>query len=212
MILRRVARPMLAAIFVSDGIETLRDPKPPIQAAQPLLDKTVGQVQDRLPDQVPTDAESLVKLDAMIKIGAGLALALNKFPRLASLLLACSLVPTTVVAHRFWEHEDPQERAEQQNHFLKNVGLLGGLLIASADTHGKPSLNWRAQRAARLASRKVQRTTDAVQGTVHSATGAVQGTVQSAAGAVQGTVHQAAGKVQSAAGTVQGKAKALLPR
>lgn len=211
MILRRVARPMLAAVFVSGGIETLRNPKPSTQVAEPLLDKTVGQVQDRLPDQVPTDAETLVKLDAMIKIGAGLALAFNKFPRLASLLLAGTVVPTTVALHRFWEYEDPQERAEQQSHFLKNVGLLGGLLIASADTHGKPSLNWRAQRAARIASRRARRTSDAVQGTVNSATGAVQGTVHQAADAVQGTVHQAAGKVQSAAGTVQGKAKSLLP-
>jgi putative oxidoreductase len=238
MILRRIARPMLAAVFVSGGIQTLRDPKPPIQAVEPMLDKTVEQVRDRLPDKMPTDAESLVKLDAMIKIGAGLALAFNKFPRLASLLLAGTLVPTTVATHRFWEHEDPLERKEQQVHFLKNVGLLGGLLIASADTHGKPSLNWRTRRAARIASGKLHRSTGAVQGRVQHAAGAVQGGVQSAAGAVQGTVQSAAGAVQetvqhaagavqggvqSAAGAVQGtvqsaarkpvrKAKSLLPR
>lgn len=222
MILRRIARPMLAAVFVSGGIQTLRDPKPPIQAVEPMLDKTVEQVRDRLPDQVPTDAESLVKLDAMIKIGAGLALAFNKFPRLASLLLAGTLIPTTVATHRFWEHEDPLERSEQQTHFLKNMGLLGGLLIASADTHGKPSLNWQARRAARRASGAVQGhvqhaagavqgAAGAVQGTVQSAAGAVQETVQSAAGAVQGTVHSAADVVQSATKKPVRKAKSLLP-
>jgi uncharacterized membrane protein YphA (DoxX/SURF4 family) len=168
MILRRIARPMLAAVFVSGGIETLRNPKPRMQAAEPVLDQTVGQVKDKLPDQVPTDTESLVKIDAAVKIGAGLALGLGKFPRLAALLLAGTLVPTTAAAHRFWEHEDPQERAAQQLHFLKNVGLLGGLMLAAADTHGKPSVAWRAQHAAHVASGKVQDAADSVQGTVRS--------------------------------------------
>jgi putative oxidoreductase len=179
MILRRIARPMLAAVFVSGGVQALRDPKPHMQAAQPVLDKTVGQMGERLPDQLPTDAETLVKADAVIKVGAGLALAFNRFPRLASLLLAGSLVPTTAARYRFWEQEDPKVRAEQQTHFMQNVGLLGGLLIASADTHGKPSVNWQARHAAQLASRKAR------------------GRARSAAGTVQGTVHQATGKAKA---------------
>ena len=82
------------------------------------------------------------------KIVAGTMLAFGKFPRLASTALAASLVPTTLAGHRFWEEDDPEVRAQQQIHFLKNVGLLGGLLIAAADTHGKPSLGWRARKAA----------------------------------------------------------------
>lgn len=211
MILRRIARPMLAAVFVSGGIETLRNPKPRIQAAEPVIDKAVDQVGDRIPDQVPTDAESLVKLEAAVKVGAGLALAFNKFPRLASLLLAGSVIPTTLAEHRFWESEDPAERSRQQAHFLKNVSLLGGLVIAAADTHGKPSLNWRARRAARLASRRAHRTTGSLQGALSHATGAVQGTVLHAADAVQGTAKHAAGAVQGtarqAAGALHGPAR-----
>ncbi|OLF08247.1 DoxX family protein [Actinophytocola xanthii] len=207
MILRRIARPMLAAVFVSDGIETLRNPKPSIQAAQPVVDKAVGQVGDKLPQQMPTDTESLVKLEAAVKVGAGLALAFGRFPRLASLLLSATLVPTTAAHHRFWEEQNPDDRAEQQLHFLKNVGLLGGLLIASADTHGKPSLNWRARRAARIAGSKVSRGGDGVQGKVQHAAGAVQGGVASAAGALQGGVQSAASVLektaQSAAGVIQ---------
>ncbi|HEX2134079.1 MAG TPA: DoxX family protein [Actinophytocola sp.] len=212
MILRRIARPMLAAIFVSGGIQSLRNPKPPMQTAEPLLDKTVGQMKDKLPDQMPTDAESLVKLDAAIKVGAGLALAFGRFPRLAATLLAGTLIPTTAAAHRFWESEDPGERAQQQVHFLKNVSLLGGLLIAAADTHGKPSLNWHAHHAARIAGAKLHHATDEVQGTMAHAAGAVQGAVQSAAGTVQSTARDTAGAIQSAAGSAQGKAKSLLPR
>lgn len=156
MILRRIARPLLAAAFVSRGVETLRNPKPHIQAAEPLLDKVPDQVHESLPDQVPTDPESLVKLDAAVKIGAGLALGLGKFPRLSALLLAGGLVPSTAAAHRFWEYENPEERAAQQEQFLKNLGLLGGLLLAAADTHGKPSLSWRAKHAARDATDTVR--------------------------------------------------------
>ncbi len=207
MIMRRIARPMLAAIFVSGGIEALRNPKPTIQAAEPMVDKTVGQVQDKLPDQVPTDTESLVKIDAAVKIGAGLALALGKFPRLAALLLAGSLVPTTVAAHRFWEHEDPQERAAQQIHFLKNLGLLGGLMIAAGDTHGKPSLAWRARHAANAATGSASAALGDVQGAATAAAGKVQGTAVTAAGKVQKLADTASGRVQDAAGSVKGSVK-----
>jgi uncharacterized membrane protein YphA (DoxX/SURF4 family) len=163
MILRRIARPMLAAVFVSGGIDALRNPKPRMQAAEPVLDKTVNQVKDKLPDQVPTDAESLVKFNAIAQIAAGVALGLGRFPRLSALVLAGSLIPTTAAGHRFWEKDDPQERAEQQKHFLKNVGLMGGVLLASADTHGKPSLSWRVKRAARNAASSVQDAATSVQ-------------------------------------------------
>jgi putative oxidoreductase len=156
MILRRIARPMLAAAFVAEGVDTLRNPKPRVQAAEPMLEKVPDQVHEALPDQMPTDPESLVKLDAAVKIGAGLALGLGRFPRLSALLLAGSLVPNTAVAHRYWEYEEPSERAAQQVQFLKNLGLLGGLLLAAADTHGKPSLGWRAKHAARDATDTVR--------------------------------------------------------
>lgn len=202
MIMRRIARPMLAAIFVSGGIEQLRNPKPPMQAAEPVLDKTVGKVEDKLPDEIPTDTETLVKIDGMVKIGAGLALALNKFPRLAALLLAGSLIPTTAAGHRFWESEDPQERAAQQTHFFKNMGLLGGLMIAAGDTHGKPSVAWRTKRAARLASERMH-------GTAAAAGGAATGTTAAIAGKVQNVTDTAVGKAQKLADTASGKASKL---
>lgn len=211
MIMRRIARPMLAAVFVSGGIEQLRNPKPPMKAAEPVIDKTVGKVEDKLPDEVPTDTESLVKVDALVKIGAGLALALNKFPRLAALLLAGSLIPTTAAGHRFWECEDPQERAAQRNHFFKNAGLLGGLMIAAGDTHGKPSLAWRTKHAASAASGSVQGSTAAAAGKLQeltdTATGKAQKLADTAGGKAQKLAGTAGGKVHEAAGSVKGAAK-----
>ena len=71
-------------------------------------------------------------------------------------MLAASLVPTTAAGHRFWEESDPAQRANQRIHFFKNVSMLGGLMIASVDTEGKPGVAWRARRAARDARREAR--------------------------------------------------------
>ena len=142
-IIRRVARPMLAAVFVSSGIDTLKHPEKRVENAGPVTDK----LGSSLP--LPDDTEQLVKVNAGVQVGAGILLGLGRFPRLAAAALAGSLVPTTAAGHRFWDEEDPATRAQQRLHFLKNVGLLGGLLLAAVDTAGAPSLGWRARRAAR---------------------------------------------------------------
>jgi hypothetical protein len=40
-------------------------------------------------------------------------------------------------AHRFWEMEDPRERSIHLTHFLKNAGLLGGLLLVALWPRGR---------------------------------------------------------------------------
>ena len=149
MILRRVARPMLAGIFVWGGVQALRAPEAHAEAAKPLLDQARAKAGDRLPEQLPTDPVTLVRIDGAVKVVAGIMLATNRMPRLAALALTGSLLPTTVAAHPFWAEKDPAQRNQQLIHFLKNAGLLGGLLLAAADTEGKPSLGWRARRAGR---------------------------------------------------------------
>jgi putative oxidoreductase len=166
MILRRVARPLLATIFVWGGVNALRELEGHVQQVKPFLDKTVGKNSDRLPDAMPTEPRALVQADAVVKIGAGLAFGLGKLPRLSALLLAGSLVPTTLAAHQFWTIDDSGERAQQKIQFLKNLGLLGGLLIASGDTEGRPSLGWWARRTARQAGAKAQDLTETVADTV----------------------------------------------
>lgn len=157
MLIRRLARPMLAAIFISGGINALRDSQGHAKAAAPLVDSTIGQVRDSLPEQVPTNPETLVRVDGAVKVGAGALLAVGKLPRLSSLVLAASMVPTTLAGHSFWEIEDPQQRAEQQIHFLKNTGLIGGLLISAVDTKGRPSVGYRTRRNAEKARKAAKK-------------------------------------------------------
>ena len=110
-------------------------------------------IADRLP--LPSDTDQLVKINAGVQVVAGVLLAIGRVPRLAACALAGSLVPTTLAGHRFWEEEDGTRRAQQQIHFVKNLGLLGGLVLAAVDTEGAPSLGWRARRAAGRVRRKV---------------------------------------------------------
>ncbi|HEV3356480.1 MAG TPA: DoxX family protein [Pseudonocardiaceae bacterium] len=137
MIISRLARPLIAAIFIVGGIDTLRNPEPKVKQVEPFLTRTVGGVAESLPEQVPTDPATLVRIDAAVKVGAGVLLALGKFPRLAAFALAVGLVPTSLAAHAFWEHEDPQARAAQKFQFLKNLGLLGGLLLVVTEPRKK---------------------------------------------------------------------------
>jgi len=142
---RWLARPMLASVFVTSGVDTLRNPAPRVEKAEPVASK----VASRLP--LPDDTEQLVKLNAAVQVVAGLLLSIGRLPRLAALALAGSIVPTTLAGHRFWEADDPQTKAQQQVQFTKNLGLLGGLILAAVDTGGAPSLSWRAKRAGRRA-------------------------------------------------------------
>jgi len=148
MLVRRIARPLLAATFIYGGIDTLRNPASRVPGARPVVKTITEQADKQLPVELPKDVETWVKIDAGVKVGAGALFALGRFPRLSALLLSGSIVPTTLAGHRFWEHTDPKERFGQLSHFLKNAGLLGGLLLAAVDTQGKPSVGWRARRAA----------------------------------------------------------------
>ena len=154
MLLRRVARPLLAATFIAGGIATLRAPAGPAAAAGPVLAPVLDVVDPLVPIERPSD-KTMVTVDAVVKIAAGTMLALGKFPRVAAATLAASLVPTTLAGHRFWEEDDPAARTAQRKHFLKNVGLIGGLLITAADTEAKPSWSWRARRAVSQATAQV---------------------------------------------------------
>ncbi len=154
-IVRRIARPMLAAMFIAGGVDVLRHPDSRAEVAGPLAKK----IADALPVPLPDDPLQLVRIDGGVKLVGGLLLATNRVPRLAALALAGSLVPTTLAGHRFWEYDDPQQRKNQQIHFLKNVGLCGGLLLAAVDTGGRPSAAYRARTAAKRAKRRAKRVT-----------------------------------------------------
>jgi uncharacterized membrane protein YphA (DoxX/SURF4 family) len=147
MLLRRVARPLLSAAFIGQGIEALRSPKPAADAARPTLEG-LQKLPEPVGPNVPRDAETFAKITAAVQIGGGILLATGKVPRLASAALAATVIPANLGSHMFWSEVDPERKAQKRREFLTDMSLLGGLIIASADTAGKPSLGWRGRRAA----------------------------------------------------------------
>lgn len=142
-LLRVLGRPMLASMFVAGGLDSVRHPENVTEIAEPV----VRPVTDRVP-LLPDSTEDCVRLSGAVQVVGGLMLATGRMSRPAALAIALTLVPTTLAAHRFWEEEDPDRKAQQRIHFLKNLSLLGGLLIAADDTGSAPSLIWRGRHAA----------------------------------------------------------------
>ena len=147
---------MLAALFVVQGAKVLKNPDPLVPRAKPVTDQVVPTLKRAAPPQVapriPEDPRVWVRVNAAVHVLGGVALATGRCRRIGALALAASLVPTTVAGHAFWEEDDPAQRANQQIHFMKNLGLLGGLLLAAVDTEGKPALWWRARYGAKEAT------------------------------------------------------------
>ena len=154
MLVRRVARPLLSAVFISHGVEALRRPAEAAETARPAAEGL-----QKLPDspaaKIAQDPESLARVTAGVQIGGGLLLASGKLPRLASAALALTVVPGSLGGHLFWAETDPERKAQKRREFMTDLSLIGGLMIASVDTEGKPSLGWRGRRAARRASEAV---------------------------------------------------------
>lgn len=148
--IRRLARPMLAAIFVSGGLDALRHPGGRVEVAAPVAEKVADLT------GAPNDPEMLVRANGALMAVSGLMLATGRMPRLAGTVLAASLVPTTVVGHAFWKEEEAGARKMQRIQFFKNLGLLGGVMLAAVDTAGKPGIAWRAQNAAKVAKREAR--------------------------------------------------------
>jgi len=126
---RTLSRPLLASIFVYSGIDVLRNPEPPAKAAGPVLDK--------LSETLPLERVQMVQLNAGVQLAAGSMMAMGRLPRLSALVLAGSVVPTTIAGHRFWDEEEPQRAMQQRMHFLKNAAILGGLFMAAMQPKSK---------------------------------------------------------------------------
>jgi uncharacterized membrane protein YphA (DoxX/SURF4 family) len=151
-LVRLVARPMIASLFVYWGVKVLRDPQAQVAKAEPVTDRLRPLLQKAVP-QVPNGTTDLVRLNAGVHAVGGSLLALGWFPRTSSLALAATMLPTTVAGHPFWKEKDKEARSEELHHFLEEVAIMGGLLIAGVDTQGRPGVGWRARRAARDAKR-----------------------------------------------------------
>jgi uncharacterized membrane protein YphA (DoxX/SURF4 family) len=146
-VLRRFARPLLASVFVVEGLDAVRHP----EARTEKLERFRPQVRKATEALgLPDDPKLLVRISGAVTLVAALALATGRAPRVAALTLAAIAAKDTAMTYPLWTARGKVERREYLDGALRGASLLGGLLIAGADTAGKPSLGWRI-RAAREA-------------------------------------------------------------
>jgi len=147
MLIRRIARPLLSAAFIGQGVETLRNPAVSLEAAEPTV-AALRQLPEPYGEKVPSNPETAARINAAVQVAGGVLLATGKMPRVASAALAFTVIPGSLGGHLFWTESDPERKAQKRRDLLTDLSLLGGLIIAAADTAGKPSLGWRGRQAA----------------------------------------------------------------
>jgi putative oxidoreductase len=77
---------------------------------------------------------------AVLELAGGLAILAGFQTKIAAWILFLYLIPTTFFFHNFWALQG----AEQQDnmiHFLKNVAIMGGLVILAANGPGPYSVD-----------------------------------------------------------------------
>src|SRR5688500_13607878 len=127
-LLRSVARPLLASMFFYGGVNSILNAKTMAPKAEPAAD-----LLHKVAPDIQISPANLVRANGALHVTAATAVATGHVPRISSFVLAASLVPTTAMTHQFWNESDPVARQNQRIHFLKNLSMMGGLLMATLD-------------------------------------------------------------------------------
>jgi uncharacterized membrane protein YphA (DoxX/SURF4 family) len=123
MITRAAGRWLLSGIFVYSGYGMLTNAE--------RYAKRAAEALPMLPDE-----PMLAQAQGATMMVAGSALALGIVPRTSARILVLTMLTNTYVGHPFWKAK-PEDRRPQLVHFLKNLGLIGGLLYISAGRRSK---------------------------------------------------------------------------
>ncbi len=162
-LVRAAGRAMLATFFIANGVKAFRDPDSLVAAAEPLAEKFVPLAQKVFPEAVaayvPEDTLTLVRLNGIVSIAGGLGMATGIAPRLGGGLAAASMI-SHVLASNPRGAADP---SAARSIFVRNLALAGAAIVLTQDTHGKPSMVWRANTKAALLGRHAAQAVDAVQ-------------------------------------------------
>ena len=124
-------RILLAPLFVLSGLSKIAG-----------FSATVGYMQSK---GLPA-AEVLAALTILLEIGGGLALVFGVYTRWAALALAAFTLLASLIFHNFWAVPDA-ERMVQNLMFMKNISIVGGMLMLATFGPGAWSLD--ARRGAR---------------------------------------------------------------
>ena len=76
-----------------------------------------------------------LSLVAIAQIFFGTMLMFGKFVHLGSLVLAAVTILINLYIHDFWNMIDNPDQAHETQNFVKNLGILAGLLVLSKKTN-----------------------------------------------------------------------------
>jgi putative oxidoreductase len=124
-----VSRLLLAALFLASGPSHFKAQTIAYAAQQGVPFATV-----------------LVPLSGVLALAGGLSVLLGWRARAGAWLLVVFLVAVTPAMHAFWTVSDPMMRMVQFASFMKNLGILGGVLLIAYWGAGPVSLDERARR------------------------------------------------------------------
>ncbi|GLU46734.1 DoxX family membrane protein [Nocardiopsis ansamitocini] len=133
-VIRNQARRLLAAPFLLDGLASLRDPAPRAKELEP----TVHRLSARY-TWLPDDPELVVRVQGAASVLGATLLIAGKANRSACVLLAAQSVPTLLADLRAARGGDPQERSRLRATAVKDLSLLGALVLAATEPKKRPS-------------------------------------------------------------------------
>lgn len=151
MLLRKIARPLLATWFLHDGLDAARHPRAhTVTARRPADQLTSALGRAPLSDRQLATA---VRVHGGLTVAAALSLATGRTPRLAALALAALSIPLAVAEQPFTS--GPTPRSERTEPFVRRLGAIGAALLAGVDHEGRPGMAWRLEhsRGARAAAK-----------------------------------------------------------
>lgn len=157
MLLRRIARPLFASWFVSEGYDAARRPEVHAERARAGLERVVrlvprgalGGALDRYRQPTTAQLVTLVRAHGAATAAAGVLLAAGKAPRTAALALAALTAPLILanLPLRGRPAPDKEARRNRKDRLVRAVAFTGGALLAGADYEGRPGVAWRVAKA-----------------------------------------------------------------
>ena len=87
--------------------------------------------------------EVMTAIAIAIEVGGAILLIVGWKTRLVAWGLAIFVVVATLAAHRFWEIPDAARMMDQRTQFLKNLAIIGGLLLLGSFGPGSAAVDKR---------------------------------------------------------------------
>ena len=161
MLLRRIARPLFATWFVSEGLDALRHPS----AHAGVVRDGLATLRSRVPASARTSLPGgvgkaldgdvgdkqlslLVQAHGAAMVTAGAMLAVGRAPRTAALTLAALTVPLVVVDLPLGRRGmTSEERTARRDRAVRALSFAAGAVLAGVDLEGRPGVTWRVQHA-----------------------------------------------------------------